>query len=88
MPGLGEGEAGGLPVEGVSPGTSADEAGIRVGDVMLSWNGSVLHGAGDLVARLREHQPGDVVTIVIRRDGQEQALEVLLQAGGGPPRPE
>lgn len=88
MPGLGEGEAGGLRVEGVSPGTSADEAGIRAGDVMLSWNGSVLHGAGDLVARLREHQPGDAVTIVIRRDGQEHALEVVLQAGGGPPRPE
>lgn len=88
MPGLSEGEEGGLKVEAVSAGTSAAEAGILAGDVLLSWNGSVLHGAGDLVARLREHQPGDSVIIVLRRDGEEREVEVVLQAAAPRPGPE
>jgi hypothetical protein len=88
MPGLSEGEEGGLKVEAVSAGTSAAEAGILAGDVLVSWNGSILHGAGDLVARLREHQPGDAVIIVLRRDGEEREVEVVLQAAAPRPGPE
>ncbi|MFO0827498.1 MAG: M28 family peptidase [Phycisphaerales bacterium] len=80
MPAMGEADAGGVKVEAVSSGTSAAEAGIKEGDLLLTWNGKELTGPGDMMSRLREHQPGDHVTIVLRRDGKEQEVTVVLKA--------
>ena len=82
-PGLAEGEERGIVVQAVSDGTSAADAGIRAGDVMLAWNGRLLVGAGDLAARLREHKPGDVVKILVDRDGEELEIDVELKASEG-----
>ena len=81
QPGLSEGE--GVKVEAVSEGTSAADAGIVAGDVILSWDGVLLMGAGDLMSKLRSHEPGDVVTLVVVRDGKEQEIKVTLKASGG-----
>jgi Zn-dependent M28 family amino/carboxypeptidase len=79
-PGMGEGDETGVLVEDVSAGTSAADAGIRKGDVLLAWDGKELTGAADMMARLREHQPGDQVKIVLRRDGKEETVTVTLKA--------
>lgn len=81
QPGLSEGE--GVKVEAVSEGTSASEAGIVAGDVILSWDGMLLMGAGDMMAKLRSHEPGDVATLIVVRDGKEQEIKVTLKASGG-----
>ena len=81
QPGLSEGE--GVKVEAVSEGTSAADAGIVAGDVILSWDGVLLMGAGDLMSKLRSHEPGDVVTLAVVRDGKEQEIKVTLKASGG-----
>ncbi|MFZ9692312.1 MAG: M28 family peptidase [Phycisphaerales bacterium] len=81
QPGLSEGE--GVKVEAVSEGTSAAEAGILAGDVILSWDGTLLMGAGDMMAKLRSHEPGDVATLIVVRDGKEQEIKVTLKASGG-----
>jgi len=81
QPGLSDGE--GVKVEAVSEGTSAADAGIVAGDVILSWDGTLLMGAGDLMSKLRSHEPGDVVTLVVVRDGKEQEVKVTLKASGG-----
>ncbi len=81
QPGLSEGE--GVKVEAVSEGTSAADAGIVAGDLILSWDGTLLVGAGDLMTKLRAHEPGDVVTLVVVRDGKEQEIKVTLKASGG-----
>ncbi len=70
----------GLKVEGVSEGTSASEAGIKEGDVILTWNGDELNGAGDLATFLRKHEAGDVVTLTIERDGKTIEVPVTLKA--------
>ncbi len=70
----------GVVVDAVSPDTSAADAGIKKGDVLVAWNGDSLEGAGAMMSKLRAHKPGDVVKVKIWRDGKEQELEVTLRA--------
>jgi hypothetical protein len=81
MPAMGESDVVGVKVESVSAETSAAEAGIKPGDVLVSWNGEDLTSTGDMMSRLRSHKPGDVVKIVVVRDGKEIPLDVKLKAG-------
>lgn len=70
----------GVLVEAVSAGTSAEEAGIKKGDVLLKWNGEALEDTGAMMKKLREHKPGDVVDILLWRDGKESTVKVTLKA--------
>ena len=85
MPGMGDedrpaGAPKGVLVDGVSAETSAADAGIAKGDVIVAWNGEALDGAGPMMAKLRGHKPGDVVKVKVWRDGKELELEVTLKA--------
>lgn len=64
----------------VTDGTSAAEAGIVAGDILIKWNADVLADSGDLMNKLREHKPGDIVNITIRRDGEERVIPVTLKS--------
>jgi aminopeptidase YwaD len=77
----------GILVEGVSEGTSAADGGIKPGDIMLSWNGVELDGMRALFESLQQHEPGDVVKIVVRRGEEEIELDVTLKASRGEGRP-
>lgn len=70
----------GVAVAGVSEGTSAADAGLRAGDVLLTWNGEELTGGQSLANVLREAAPGDVVRVEVRRDGRTLLLDVTLKA--------
>jgi hypothetical protein len=83
MPGYGDDGAQGVKVEGVSADTSASEAGIRQGDLLIAWNGEALEGPAAMMERLREHKPGDIIKITFRRDGAEQTVDVTLKASQG-----
>jgi hypothetical protein len=88
QPGLaGDGESG-ILVESVSPNTSAADAGIKPGDIMLSWNGDSLGSVQDMMAKLRASKPGDVAKIRILRDAKEIELNVELKASTAPRRPQ
>jgi S1-C subfamily serine protease len=39
-----------------------------------------MEGAADLMERLRDHEPGDVVKLTILRDGKEMIVDVTLKA--------
>lgn len=80
MPAMGQTDVNGVVVENVSAETSAADAGIQKGDILLSWNGKELTGPGDMMANLREHKPGDEVKIKLRRDGKEMEVTVKLKA--------
>ena len=70
----------GVLVDGVSTDTSASEAGILKGDILVAWNGEELEGAGAMMTKLRAHKPGDVAKVKIWRDGKDIELDVTLRA--------
>ena len=69
----------GVMIDGVSDNTSASDAGLQSGDIMLSWNGDPLEGAGTLMEKLRASSPGDKVEVTVMRKGQLKKLEVKLR---------
>ena len=65
-------------VDSVRPGSGAEEAGVRRGDVITAIEGEEVASYGDLLATLRDYQPGDTVDLTIVRNGDELTLEVTL----------
>lgn len=80
MPGSYEEGGVGLEVAGVTPGGSADTAGIKAGDVILLWNGEELAGVVGLMSRLSSAEPGEVVDLVVQRGKERINLQMTLQA--------
>ena len=70
----------GLEIDGISEGTSAADAGLQKGDVILKWDDQPLNDRDELATHLREKNPGDVITLHIKRDGAEQDVKVTLKA--------
>ncbi|MDA1007570.1 MAG: M28 family peptidase [Planctomycetota bacterium] len=70
----------GLHVEGVSENTSASEAGLLAGDVILTWNAAEMNGAADLMTQLKAHAPGDVVKLTVLRGETMLDIAVTLKA--------
>lgn len=73
---LGLPAAEGALVVGVVPGSPAQRAGIRQGDVFVELNGRSIKTPDDLVNAIRETRVGEAVTAVIYRNGQR--LQVTL----------
>ncbi len=88
QPGLVEEGESGIKVEGVSAGTSAAEAGIQAGDVLLSWNSESLDSVGTMMTKLRATKPGDVVKMRILRENSELEIDVKMKASTGARRPQ
>jgi putative serine protease PepD len=77
--GLGDPTTGrGALIPEVASGGPAARAGIRVGDVVVEMDGQAVSDADALVARIRDHQPGDKVTLKVVRDGRERSVTVTL----------
>jgi putative serine protease PepD len=62
----------------VDPGSPADEAGIEVDDIVVEVDGKAITGAPDLVATIRDHDPGTTITVTVIRDGKELELSATL----------
>jgi len=77
---LGEVESGqgGALIDEVTPGTGADEAGLQVGDLVISIDGAPVQDGGDLAAQVQTHQPGDTIDLVVVRDGNEVTVPVTM----------
>ena len=61
----------GAVVGEVTPNSPAADAGLRVGDVVVAIDDQPINGSGGLVGVIRDHRPGDEVSIVVVRDGTE-----------------
>jgi regulator of sigma E protease len=59
----------------VTPGSAAEQAGIRSGDVILKINGATVQRFEDVQQAVRLN-PGVPMTIVVRREGEEKTLHV------------
>ena len=68
----------GAYVSAVSTGSGADEAGIEVGDIIVSFNGKKISSASDLMVAVRECSIDDTVDVKVNRDGAEKTFSVNL----------
>jgi len=75
---LGLKKTGGAIISSVTPGSAADRAGLKQGDVIESFNGQPLHDFNSLRNRVAEAGPGSTAELVIVRDGAEKKVSVKL----------
>jgi hypothetical protein len=73
---------GGYAISGVAKDSPAAKGGLQAGDLIVRLGESAITGLEDFDSALRKHKGGEAVPVVVRRDGKEVALEVVL----GPPR--
>jgi putative serine protease PepD len=70
----------GAEVATVEPGSAADKAGIKVGDVVTKFQDLSISDPNQLTAAVREQAAGATVKVTVLRNGQEQQLDVTLGA--------
>jgi len=69
----------GALVAGVDPGSAAEAAGLRVGDVITAFNGASLGRAGELSSHLGMALEGERVRLTVWRN--RQGLELVVKLG-------
>ncbi|HJV40158.1 Do family serine endopeptidase [Caulobacter sp.] len=70
----------GVLVAEVYPGSSADRAGLKEGDVILSIDGQAVNDEGGGAFAIGTHKIGDRVPMQIRRGERDQTLTVRAEA--------
>lgn len=68
----------GLYVMGVTTGGAAEAAGIQRGDIILSLDGQEVKTSTELNEIRDKHSAGDVLQMVIDRNGEQLTLEITL----------
>jgi aminopeptidase N len=68
----------GVRVAGVTPGSPAERAGVKEGDVLLEVDGKDVANLRGFSSILRGLTPGQTVKVVLSRGGQEQRLDVTV----------
>jgi hypothetical protein len=81
---LGVGGDGRTPGDGVRlahviPGSAAERAGLRDGDVLVRVGGEPVNTFEELRNAIRARQPGDVVRLVYLRDGRDHVTSATLE---------
>ena len=69
--------SGGLEVGGVRPGSPAERAGVRSGDLVEAVNGQPVRAVEDLERLARATPPGQPVSIVVHREGRMVNLSLI-----------
>jgi serine protease Do len=73
------GEAKGAVISSISPGSPAEAAGLKSGDIITTVDGKSIRSADDLVQEIgRQHKPGDNVSIVYQRRGRAYTTDARL----------
>lgn len=77
---LGLADASGAMVEMVLPGSPAQQEGLRRGDVIVGLGGERIYRPGELMQRINQRQPGEVVQVEIIRsvENEPEKREVAI----------
>jgi putative serine protease PepD len=73
---------GGAQVEDVTIGSAADDAGLRVGDVITRVDERPIDDAVELIVTVRNYTPGDTIEVAYERDGQQRTTSLVLGSDG------
>lgn len=74
-----EPDGSGVRVNGVSPGGAAAEAGVQAGDVIVAIDAKPVATGRDLVAAMKDVEPGQKVALDLRRDGKPVKVTVVAR---------
>jgi putative serine protease PepD len=70
----------GARIEEVVAGSPAAAAGLEVGDIIVSVDGSTISSAGELVIKIRGHFVGDTIRVEFMRGAEQLSAEVKLSS--------
>ena len=68
----------GAEIKAVTPGSPAEEAGLKKGDIILEYQGTRVEGAMQVTRMVRETPPGRTVTLKTLRDGEVRTVRVKV----------
>lgn len=68
----------GVIVGSITPGSAAEKAGVKRGDVITAINGEKIEDGNALRNKVAATAPGTEITLTILRDGKEQELKATL----------
>jgi Zn-dependent M28 family amino/carboxypeptidase len=77
------GSPGGVRLNGVRSGSPAEQAGMQTGDILVQIGEHEFTDLYGMTDALRAHKPGDVVKLVVLRDGERLELSTTLGKRGG-----
>lgn len=69
----------GVFIEETAEDGAARSAGIKKGDVIISINGTKVNSISELQEQVGKHRPGDIVAVIVKRDGTEKSYNVTLR---------
>ncbi len=69
-------EESGVMVSKVEPGSPAEKAGIKVGDILTSIDGKAVKSSWDVRGKIRDYDDGQQVPVEVWRNGKAQNLSV------------
>ncbi len=72
-------ETSGVYVAAVNKGTSAEEAGIEEGDVIISIDGTSVRNVAELQEQVARHRPGDKIDVTFIRNGSRKTVTATLK---------
>jgi Tol biopolymer transport system component len=72
----------GVLLAGVRPGSPAEKAGLRRGDLLVELAGTPVRDINDMMFALRKAKPGEKATAVVEREGGRVTVDVTF--GGRP----
>jgi len=70
----------GVRLGSIVPGSAAEKAGLRAGDVLVRLADTGLNGFADLREQLGRRRPGETVRLLYLREGLDHATSVTLDA--------
>jgi len=69
----------GFRLQGVSPGGTAEQIGLKAGDILTAFGEVQIKGIYDYMQALGKYKPGDKVVVKWLRDDKEMQAEALLK---------
>lgn len=73
-------DLGGVLFADITPGSPSDDAGLRAGDLLVEFADKKIENLYDFTYALQAQAPGDVVAVVVVRDGERITATVTLEA--------
>ncbi len=81
-------ETTGVELIGIAPGSPAETAGLRPGDVLLSLDGHPIGDSREALSRVAARAPGERVRLEVSRRGEQFLVDSRLGERPGSPRPQ